>query len=89
MFSEEAHYELLKRYYNPVFFEGRNGTVWGDDYSLKLARMGMKMLEKYAYGIILKHESLTGETIYYDRSLAIVSEEQIIQVLRKGGDMNE
>lgn len=51
--------------------------------------MGMKMLEKYGYGIILKHESLTGETIYYDRSLAIVSEEQIIQVLRKGGDMNE
>ncbi len=46
MFSEEAHYELLKRYYNPVFFEGRNGTVWGDDYSLKLARMGMKMLGK-------------------------------------------
>ncbi|HHD7473848.1 TPA: hypothetical protein ACOVJJ_004400 [Klebsiella oxytoca] len=88
MFSEEAHYELLKRYYNPVFFEGRNGTLWGEDYSFNLARMGMIMLEKYGYGIILKHESLTGETIYYDRSLTIISEEKIIQVLRKGINSN-
>lgn len=57
MFSEEAHYELLKRYYNPAYFEGRNGTILGDDYSLSLAKMGMIMLEKYGYGIILKHES--------------------------------
>ena len=37
------------------------------------------------YGIILKHESLTGETIYYDRNLTIFSEEKIIQALRKEG----
>ncbi len=47
--------------------------------------MGMIMLEKYGYGIILKHESLTGETIYYDRNLTIFSEEKIIQALRKEG----
>lgn len=71
MFSEDAHYEFLKRYYRAEFFEGRNGSIWGINYSYNLARVGMNMLERYGYGIILKHESITGETIYYDRSLTI------------------
>ncbi|WP_228148421.1 hypothetical protein, partial [Klebsiella michiganensis] len=77
MFSEDAHYEFLKRYYRAEFFEGRNGSIWGINYSYNLARVGMNMLERYGYGIILKHESITGETIYYDRSLTILFGDRI------------
>ena len=73
MFSEDAHYEFLKRYYRAEFFEGRNGSIWGINYSYNLARVG--------YGIILKHESITGETIYYDRSLTILFGDRITQAL--------
>ena len=52
MFSEDAHYEFLKRYYRAEFFEGRNGSIWGINYSYNLARVGMNMLERYGYGII-------------------------------------
>ncbi|BDO22400.1 hypothetical protein KAM645c_54900 (plasmid) [Klebsiella quasipneumoniae subsp. quasipneumoniae] len=81
MFSEDAHYEFLKRYYRAEFFEGRNGSIWGINYSYNLARVGMNMLERYGYGIILKHESITGETIYYDRSLTILFGDRITQAL--------
>lgn len=47
MFSEDAHYEFLKRYYRAEFFEGRNGSIWGINYSYNLARVGMNMLERY------------------------------------------
>lgn len=79
--SDEEHYEFLKKHYRPEFFEGRNNSVWGADYSYNLARSDMVMLEKYGYSIILKHESLTGETIYYDRSLTILFGERIIQAM--------
>nr|WP_315298781.1 hypothetical protein [Raoultella terrigena] len=86
MFCEEEHYEFLKKYYRPEFFEGRNGLIWGADYSFNLERSGRRMLEKYGYSIILQHESITGDTIYYDRNLTILFGDRIIQAL--GGYYN-
>ncbi len=48
----------------------------------------MNMLERYGYGIILKHESITGETIYYDRSLTILFGDRITQAREVGDAAN-
>lgn len=66
----EAFYGFLKKHYRHDRFEGRNGNVWGQDYSHIVAKSSYKTLEAMGSGVISRHESNTGEPIHYDKSLS-------------------
>lgn len=66
----EAFYAFLKKHYRHERFEGRNGKVWGEDYSHVVARSSYEMLKATGSGVISRHESNSGEPVSYDQSLS-------------------
>jgi hypothetical protein len=47
-----------------------------------VAQSGLDSLAKYGYSLISQHESKTGEAVYYDRNLNILTGDQIKVALR-------
>ena len=73
MVTEKQHYHFLKANYKHQRFEGRNGNGWDRDYSSCVARSHFEALESHGYTCISQHESKTGDAIWYDRNLSILS----------------
>ena len=82
MIFRQIHYLFIREHYKHSRFEGRNDATWGRDYSYRIAQSGLDSLSKYGYGLISQHESKTGEAVYYDRNLNILTDEQIKAALR-------
>ncbi|EPK2688281.1 hypothetical protein [Klebsiella pneumoniae] len=82
MIFRQRHYLFIREHYKHSRFEGRNDATWGRDYSYRIAQSGLDSLSKYGYGLISQHESKTGEAVYYDRNLNILTDEQIKAALR-------
>lgn len=81
MTFRQRHYLFLREHYKHERFEGRNDATWGRDYSYRIAQSGLDSLEKYCYGLISQHESKTGDAIFYDRQLKILSPDQVKQAI--------
>ena len=62
-------YAHLRSLYLHDRFEGRNGAAWCPDYSHLIARSEYEQLERDGFGCVGRHESATGRTIYFDRTL--------------------
>lgn len=77
MVNELEHYEFLKAHYKHDRFEGRNNNSWGKDYSACIARSSYQAIESHGYTCISKHESKTGDAIWYDGSLNMSSYEEM------------
>ena len=82
MIFTPRQYLFLRHHYNHDRFEGRNDATWGRDYSYRVAQSGLDSLAKYGYSLISQHESKTGEAVYYDRNLNILTGAQIKAALR-------
>jgi hypothetical protein len=82
MIFRQRHYLFIREHYKHSRFEGRNDATWGRDYSYRIAQSGLDSLSKYGYGLISQHESKTGEAVYYDLNLNILTDEQIKAALR-------
>ncbi|HBQ8830777.1 TPA: hypothetical protein MDU36_002448 [Klebsiella pneumoniae] len=82
MIFRQRHYLFIREHYKHSRFEGRNDATWGRDYSYRIAQSGLDSLSKYGYGLISQHESKTGEAVYYDRNLNILTDEHIKAALR-------
>ncbi|MBM7228370.1 hypothetical protein JTY90_27585 [Klebsiella michiganensis] len=83
MISRQKHYLFIREHYKHARFEGRNDATWGRDYSYRIAQSGLDSLEKYGYGVISQHESKTGEAVFYDQKLNILSGDQIKAAIRE------
>ncbi|SVM29441.1 Uncharacterised protein [Klebsiella pneumoniae] len=84
MVFRQRHYLFIRKHYKHSRFEGRNDSTWGRDYSYRIAQSGLDHLDKYGYGHISSHESKTGEAVFYDRKLNILSPEQV-KIALSGG----
>ena len=56
---------FLKARYKHDRFEGRDGTTWGENYSLIVAQSHLDDLIANGYGFISKFESATGQVVKY------------------------
>lgn len=68
----EQVYEVLKNNYKPTRFEDRDGTVWGEDYSLRVARSRLEDLEKYGKAFVSQHEDRLGEGFSFGPDLVVI-----------------
>lgn len=82
MLFRQKHYLFIREHYKHSRFEGRNDAIWGRDYSYRVAQSGLNSLENFGYGLISQHESKTGDAVYYDRHLNILSGDQIKEALK-------
>ena len=58
-------YLFIKKYYKHERFEGRNGPIWGSDYSQTVYEGYRKDLERFGFAWISKFESVTGNAIRF------------------------
>lgn len=82
MIFRQKHYLFIRELYKHSRFEGRNDAIWGRDYSYRIAQSRLDSLEKHGYDLISQHESKTGDAVYYDRNLNILTSDQIKEALR-------
>ena len=65
-------YNFLKRGYRHDRFEGRNGSVWGEDYSRIITQTHLNYIAECGHGCISMHDSCTGVAVYYDSMLNVI-----------------
>lgn len=62
-------YAFIKRWYKHERFEARNEGTWCPDYSRRIVISYMEDLLKQGNGLISCHESVTGQALWFNRSL--------------------
>jgi hypothetical protein len=65
--------EFLRAWYLHSRFEGRDGPIWGADYSGEIVRSAMEYLEIHGHAFIGRYESRTANPIKYDTQLKILN----------------
>lgn len=55
--------DLIKQYYKTERLTGRDGPVWGEDYSQMVITSRLEDIRKYGYTLISCHESVTGKAV--------------------------
>lgn len=73
--------DLLRHLYRADRFEMRDGDTWGADYSAHIVASRLGDLADSGYSCVSAHESTTGSTIWFDRSLSIVSRDVVAAAL--------
>ncbi|MCK0450800.1 MULTISPECIES: hypothetical protein [Enterobacteriaceae] len=68
----EHVYALLKANCKPDRFDGRDGPVWGQEYSWNLAKDRLQDLEKYGKAYVSRHEDRMGEGFSFGPDLLII-----------------
>ena len=63
---------LLKANCKPDRFDGRDGPVWGQEYSWNLAKDRLQDLEKYGKAYVSRHEDRMGEGFSFGPDLLII-----------------
>ncbi|HET8789955.1 MAG TPA: hypothetical protein VFM75_02005 [Modicisalibacter sp.] len=67
--SFDEFYEFLRQNTRHSRFEGRNGSVWGSDHSIKIAQSDYEQLLEHGWFVIDRHSSATNQVIKYDYRL--------------------
>jgi len=57
--------DFLDRYYKPDRYKGRDGEIWGENYSKLIRQSNQEYLDNYGVTWISRHESITGKTVSY------------------------
>jgi hypothetical protein len=84
----EAMYAFLSDLYLHSRFAGRDGPVWGADYSSVITRSALTDLEERGVGFIGPFECRMGRVIKYSRDLAILNpDEPPAQIQRVPGHL--
>lgn len=84
----EAVYKFLREHYLHSRFEGRNGSVWGADYSRLVAKGTFDHLAAVGSAWISPYESRLGRAIHFDVNLNILNpDEPPAQLEKKAGNL--
>ncbi len=57
--------DFLDRLYKHDRYKGRDGKVWGEDYSQCIKDSCEAGLERYGYCLISRHDSRTGDVVAF------------------------
>jgi len=86
--SLDALKSFLREYYLHSRFEGRDGPVWGHDYSDVVTKSTADHLEETGISCIGVYESNRGRVIWFDRSLTILNpDEAPAQIQARAGNL--
>ncbi len=67
---------FLKSRYKPDRFELRDTAEWGSAYSMTVAQSTLDHLIEHGACLISSHESVTGQVVFFDGMLKIISGER-------------
>ena len=67
----DALYQFLRSQYRTDSFEGRNGSVWGSDYSKGLTEHHLDKLHLNGFSSIPANASASGAVVWFDGQLAV------------------
>jgi hypothetical protein len=86
--SVDAMVAFLREHYLHSRFEGRDGPVWGNDYSRQVAKSSIEQVEECGRGFISHFESRLGRTIIFGRQLQILNpDEPPAQIQRQASNL--
>lgn len=86
--SSEQLKSFLVEYYLHSRFQGRDGPVWGANYSDGVTAIRLQQLHKRGITCVSIYESNRGRVIWFDRSLTILNpDEAPAQIQRIAGNL--
>lgn len=86
--SLSALKSFLREYYLHSRFEGRDGRVWGDDYSDAVTRSTAEHLQATGISCIDMYDSNRGRVIWFDRALRVLNpDEPPAQIQARAGNL--
>jgi hypothetical protein len=86
--SHDALKKFLIEYYLHSRFEGRDGAVWGNDYSDVVTRSTLESLENQGLSCVSMYDCNRGRAVWFDRSLTVLNpDESPAQIERKPGNL--
>jgi hypothetical protein len=87
--SFEAVKTFLREYYLHSRFEGRDGDVWGRDYSDVVTRSTMESLQDHALSCVSQYDCNRGRVVWFDRSLTVLNpDEAPAQIHKRPGSLS-
>lgn len=79
---------FLVEYYLYSRFQGRDGPIWGANYSDVVTASSMKALQERGLTCVSMYDSNRGRVIWFDRSLTVLNpDEAPAQIQRKAGNL--
>lgn len=86
--SFEATKAFLREYYLHSRFEGRDGPVWGHDYSGLVTRSSLEHLTMHAITCVSMYDCNRGRAVWFGRSLTVLNpDEAPAQIQRQPGNL--
>ena len=64
--------DFLDKYYKHDRYKGRNGLIWGNDYSNPILKTAINDFLEYGWCIISKHDSNTGRVVSFYGELTTI-----------------
>ena len=86
--SFEATKAFLREYYLHSRFEGRDGPVWGNDYSDVVTRSTLEHLSDNAITCVSAYDCNRGRTVWFGRALSVLNpDEAPAQIQKQPGNL--
>lgn len=86
--SFEATKSFLREYYLHSRFEGRDGPIWGRDYSDVVTRSRLEYLARHAITCVSAYDCNRGRTVWFGRSLTVLNpDEAPAQIQKRPGNL--
>ncbi|MDH2239115.1 hypothetical protein N5K27_22660 [Pigmentiphaga sp. GD03639] len=80
--------EFLREYYLHSRFEGRDGVVWGNDYSDVITESTMQSLLERGITCVSMYDCNRGRAVWFDRSLTVLNpDEAPAEVQKRPGNL--
>jgi hypothetical protein len=67
---------FLREYYLHSRFEGRDGPVWGNDYSDIVTKSTLESLLEHGITCVIMYDCNRGRAVWFDRSLTVLNPDE-------------
>ena len=79
---------FLAEYYLHSRFAGRDGPIWGKDYSDVVTDSSMDQLEERGLSCVSQYDCSRGRSVWFDRSLQVLNpDEAPAQIAQRPGSL--
>ncbi|WP_427183651.1 hypothetical protein ACL598_17755 [Bordetella bronchialis] len=86
--SFEATKSFLREYYLHSRFEGRDGPIWGNDYSDVVTRSTLEHLSQHAITCVSMYDCNRGRAVWFGRSLTVLNPDDApAQIQKQPGNL--
>jgi len=75
--------KFLTEYYLHSRFLGRDGPVWGNNYSDIVTNSTLESLDKYGISCVSMYDCNRGRVVWFDRSLTVLNPDEAPAQIQK------